>query len=43
MTHEESEVVAEMFIRVTLSFLLTPDSAVSLGSDEPAPVMSGIN
>ncbi|WP_281367933.1 hypothetical protein [Nonomuraea typhae] len=43
MTLKESEVVAEMFTTVTLSFLLTPDGAVSLGSDEPAPAMSGIN
>ncbi|MFI9557613.1 hypothetical protein [Nonomuraea endophytica] len=32
----ESEAVAEVFIRVTLSFLLTPDSVVPLSSDEEA-------
>jgi TetR/AcrR family transcriptional repressor of uid operon len=32
----EAEAVAEMFIRIALSFVLTPDSAIPLGNDDEA-------
>jgi AcrR family transcriptional regulator len=32
----EAEAVAEMFIRIALSFVLIPDSAIPLGNDEDA-------